>query len=142
MPRDPLDALYRALDEGPGDPVTVLALADCYEERDDAKAADCLRWTAKVHRWPFRYWNNGRVVIQSNNWHDGWYWWTLEDASWADHWGHPKECRLPGPLWKLLRHSFDYPPAVLKEYPTARAAYEALFEAWRKYRRRARKQRR
>jgi uncharacterized protein (TIGR02996 family) len=142
MPRDPLDALYRALDDRPGDAVTVLALADWYEEQDDPKAAECLRWTAKAHHWPFRYWKNGPAQIQSANWHDGWYWWAVDDPGFGADWGHPPECRLAPALWKLLRHTFDYNPAVIKEYPTARSAYEALFEAWRKYRRRGRKGRR
>jgi hypothetical protein len=43
-----------------------------------------------------------------------------------DGWGYPASCRLPHALWRELRHTFNYDPTTFKEYPSARAAYEAL----------------
>jgi uncharacterized protein (TIGR02996 family) len=127
---DPLDAFYLALDEAPGDTVTTLALADWYEEHGQETAATCVRWALQQRRWPFRYLRGAvQVEVPSEDWHNGWYWWVLETPfSWR---GFPPECCLPQAVWDRLPHSFDYTPAVLKQYPSRRAAYQALFVAWR-----------
>jgi hypothetical protein len=126
---DPMTALYLALEEAPGDRVTLLALADCYLEDGHADASACLRWTADRVRFPFRY-APGLLTVNSPTLHEGWYWWAIDDAHLAQDWGHPQSCRLPAGLWKRLRHEFNFTPAVFKHYPTIRAAYEALFDAW------------
>jgi uncharacterized protein (TIGR02996 family) len=140
--RDSPDAFYLALDESPGDPVTTLALADWYEEQGNSRAADCLRWAAENARWPFQYRKGGPVKVFSQKFHEGWYWWAVADSSadldWGAEadWGHPRECRLPRPTWERLKYiSPGYQPSVFKEYPSRRAAYEALFDAWLRRRR-------
>jgi hypothetical protein len=127
------EALYLALDELPGDPVTTRALADWYEEQGNEEAAECLRWAVERERWPFQYRSSAGLSVASQDWGDGWFWWAVEDRSYGREWGHPASCRLPAALWEHLPHTFTYGPAVFKEYPTLRAAYEALFAAWPKY---------
>lgn len=124
-----LTGLYLALEEMPGDPVTLLVLADYYFEQGDADASACLHWVVAQGRRPFRF-QRGILTMQSAAWTENWYWWAIDDVSWGRNWGHPVECRLPPRLWRLLRHSFDYTPAVFKQYPTVREAYEVLLEAW------------
>ncbi|MFO0877658.1 MAG: hypothetical protein U0840_09905 [Gemmataceae bacterium] len=126
---DELTGLYLALEEMPGDPVTLLVLADYYSELGEPEASACLRWIVAHGRHPFRF-RRGLLTMQSAAWTEDWYWWAIDDVSWGRNWGHPLECRLPPRLWRLLRHSFDYTPAVFKQYPTVRQAYEALLEAW------------
>jgi uncharacterized protein (TIGR02996 family) len=126
---DCLDAFYLALEETPGDRVTLLALADWYDEQGSAEAAACLRWVVAKGRCPFRY-RRGRLSIQSTTLHDGWYWWATDDPPAGPDWGHSQECRLPSALWEQLRHTFDYRPNNCKEYASVRSAYEALLEAW------------
>jgi uncharacterized protein (TIGR02996 family) len=128
-------AFYLALDEGPGDTVTALALADWYEEHGNLDAAECLRWATTHNRRPFRYRKSGGLSVSCNTWHEGWYWWAVEERSYGRDWGHPPECRLPYELWEALPHGFAYNPAVFKEYRDRRHAYEALFTAWPKFRR-------
>jgi uncharacterized protein (TIGR02996 family) len=138
MPRDTsLDSLYLTLDAEPGDRVTMLALADWYEEHDQPDAADCLRWTVEGRLWPFLYRRDGAMAVCCQTWHDRWFWWAVSDKDYGRDWGHAPECRLPFALWKRLKHTFKYDPAVFKEYPSRRAAYEALFAAWPGYRKRA-----
>jgi hypothetical protein len=127
---DALQAFYLVLDENPGDQVTLLALAGWYEEHDQPIAADCLRWAARHSAWPFRYRANGGLIVSSAVWHDGWFWWAIDDPFRGRDWGHEPNCRLPAPVWNELRHTFNYDPAVFKEYPTRRAAFEALIEVW------------
>jgi hypothetical protein len=137
---DPVIIFYLALDEDPGDPVTHMALADWYEENDNLDAAESLRWIVDRRRWPFLYRKKGGGVrVEAEAWHDGWYWWAQDDISYGNDWGHGNWCRLPRLLWKNLPHTFNYNPAVFKEYETRRAAYEALFRAWPKYKNRRRK---
>lgn len=125
-----VDGFYLTLAETPGDPATLYALADWYEELGDLDRAACLRWTVQRGLHPFLYRSDGGLLVTSQSWHDGWYWWANSDQYGRD-WGHPVSCRLPQPLWRMLRHSFSYKnPAVFKEYSTLRDAYEALFEAW------------
>lgn len=125
---DPLEAFYLALEESPGDRATLLALADWHDEQGDTNAATCLRWVVSRGRCPFRY-RMGAIRANSPYFHDGWYWWTVEDRHGSD-WGHTSECRLPRKLWQHLRHSFDFDPLVCKQYATVRDAYEVLLEAW------------
>ena len=49
---DPLAAFYLALEESPGDPVTLQALADWYEEQGQTDDAACLRWTVRQPALP------------------------------------------------------------------------------------------
>jgi hypothetical protein len=128
--RDPLDAFYLVLDDSPGDPLTTQALADWYEEQGNSTAAACLRWALRRGRWPFRYFRHGPLRVASDAWHEGWCWWVREDMASAREWGYPRECCLPLVVWERLRHSFDYDPGTFKQYPSRRAAYEALFAAW------------
>jgi uncharacterized protein (TIGR02996 family) len=129
---DPLSAFYDALDQTPEeDRVTLLALADWYEEQGEPEAAECLRWTVRQGLSPFCYQRDGGgVTVSSDAWHDGWFWWSVDEPSQTSDWGHDPACRLPRALWQKLRHTFNYDPAVFKEYRTRRAAYEALLEAW------------
>jgi uncharacterized protein (TIGR02996 family) len=127
---DPVSAFYLVLEESPGDTATLLALSDWYEEHGDLSAAECVRWSARRKRWPFRYWRDGPLSVASADWHDGWFWWTTDDPHYGTDWGHPQECRLPQKLWISLRHSIPYSPLVVKEYQTVREAYEALVAAW------------
>src|SRR5262245_29400774 len=138
MPDDSLDALYKALDDKPDDQVTIRALADWYEEHDNQDAAECLRWTAEEKKHPFLYKKRGGgVSVSCKTWHDKWLWWAIfkeGEHEYGNDWGHSPECRLPPGLWDKIKHTFDYDPAVFKEYPSRRAAYEALFEAWPAFR--------
>jgi hypothetical protein len=127
---DPQGAFYLALEDNPGDRVTLAALADWYEEHDQLDAAAALRWAARLGRWPFHYHANGGLTVASAAWHDGWFWWSVDEPYHGREWGHPPSCRLPRAVWGKLRHTFSYDPAVFKEYPTVRAAYEALIDAW------------
>ncbi len=127
---DPVSAFYLVLEESPGDTATLLALSDWYEEHGDLTAADCIRWSARRKRYPFRYHLDGPLTVAGVSWHDGWYWWANDDGRFGADWGHTQECRLPRRLWALLRHSQDYQPLVFKEYETLRQAYEALIAAW------------
>ncbi|MFO0928405.1 MAG: hypothetical protein U0736_15485 [Gemmataceae bacterium] len=127
---DPLDAFYLTLDESPGDPVTLLALADWYEEALRPDAAACLRWTVQHKYIPFRYTGQGQLTVFSESWNKGWVWWAIDDPAFGRDWGHPSSCRLPAHVWDELRHTFHYDPAVFKEYPSSRAAYEALLDVW------------
>jgi uncharacterized protein (TIGR02996 family) len=128
--QDPLSAFYLSLDQAPDDQVTLLALADWYEEQGDTQAAACLRWTVRRGLSPFRYRVGGAVTQSGQEWHDGWFWWTVDEPYFLDDWRFDITCRLPRPLWAQLRHSFAYEPGVFKQYPTRRSAYEALIEAW------------
>jgi hypothetical protein len=123
------ESFYLALEETPGDPVSLLALADWHEEQGNDSAAACLRWTVEQKRYPFLY-RRGSLHMVSHDWHDGWFWWGVENERYGGDWGHPGHCLLPRALWRHLRHSFDYAPSVFKEYATVQAAYEALLDAW------------
>jgi uncharacterized protein (TIGR02996 family) len=127
---NPLSAFYAALDENPADHVTLLALADWYEEQDQSPAAECLRWLASHGYRPFLYRVNGGLTVSSEVWHDGWFWWAVDEPYHARDWGHPPNCRLPRLVWLKLRHTFNYEPAVFKEYSSRQAAYEALIDIW------------
>lgn len=127
---NPVPAMYLALEETPGDSLTLFALADWYMEQGHPEATACLRWCAEQNRYPFRYSRHAGLRIMGESWRDGWYWWAVEGTNYGRNWGHSQQCRLPSGLWQQLRHNFDYDPAVFKEYPSLRAAYEALIEAW------------
>jgi len=127
---DPLTGFYLALEENPDDRVTLLALADWYEEQDEPAAACCLRWAVGRDFWPFCYCASTGLTVSSGAWHDGWFWWAVDEPYHGRDWGHAPNCRLPRDVWGKLRHTFDYDPAVFKEYPTRRAAYEALIDVW------------
>ena len=126
---DALRAFYLALAETPGDPVTLLALSDWYDEQGDSSAAECVRWSARKKRWPFQY-HRGTLAVHSDTFHDGWLWWANDDPLFGADWGHSLECRLQPRLWKLLRRPHDITPLVVKEYETVQLAYEALIAAW------------
>jgi uncharacterized protein (TIGR02996 family) len=127
---NPLAALFLSLDATPGDHVTLLALADWFEEQGQPEKAACLRWTIRNNLRPFRYTRDGSVTKKSNDWNDGWYWWARADPYIGQGWGHPLHCRLPYQVWEKLHHTFTYDPLVVKQYPTQRDAYEALLDAW------------
>ena len=128
---DPQSAFYLVLNESPGDIVTLLALSDWYDEAGDVTAAECIRWSARRKRWPFRYTRSAEALsVAGSDWHEGWFWWGHDDPGRGGDWGHPDECRLPIRLWRQIRHLHSYTPAVFKEYPTVRQAYEALIAAW------------
>jgi len=133
MPDAPT-AFYLALEDEPHDAVTLQALADWYDDQGDADAAACLRWAVRRGLGPYRYRKGAGLTIASEGWHDGWLWWATDDPDFGRDWGHPPSCRLPSAVWKRLRHTFGYPPAVFKEYPTSREAYEALIDAWARVR--------
>ena len=137
MPQaDTLAAFYLALDETPGEPLTVQALADWYEELDQLDAASCLRWAARRGRWPFRYRRGDpNVVVSSDNFNDGWYWWAVDDpvTGYGRDWGHPRSCWLPRQLWDRLKHLSDHGVLVVKQFPSIRQAYEALFDVWPRF---------
>jgi uncharacterized protein (TIGR02996 family) len=137
MTESELDAFYLALAEQPGDKVTTLALADWHDERGSAETAACLRWLLEKGCVPFRYVKEeSGLTVAGRAWHDGWFWWVVADRHPDGGWGYPLACRLPARLWDRLPHSFAYSPSVFKEYPTCRAAYEAVFAAWPAFRRR------
>ena len=122
------DAFYHSLDESPDDATTLSALADWYEERGDTDRAACVRWTIRRGIHPVRFVrdNAQAVTVRGVSWRDAWYWWVIDERNWAE----VRACRLPPKLWNRLAHSFPYEPGVFKDFPTRRAAYEALFEAW------------
>jgi len=126
-PRE-LTAFYLALEANPGDTVTLRALADWLEERGAATPAACLRWLAAEGKAPYRYSRGNELIHYHESWQEGWWWWTSSREK--SPWGYPKTCTLPHKLWRKLRHTFDYSPCVFKEYPTVRAAIEAVLEVW------------
>jgi hypothetical protein len=135
MPQtDTLAAFYLALDETPGDPLTVQALADWYEELDQLDAASCLRWTARRGRFPFKFRRDDpNVVIPATAMTDGWYWWAKVTHDFGRDWGHPRNCWLPEPLWAQLTNLSDHHVSIVKHFPTIQQAYEALFDAWPRF---------
>jgi hypothetical protein len=127
---DPFTALYHALEETPGDALTLMALADCYLEEDRPEASTCIRWSQARGRYPFQY-TNGSLSVASDSMTHGYWWWVLDErGAVAGNWGLPHPCRLTRAMWKQLPHQYEYTPGVFKEYPTLREAYEALVYAW------------
>jgi uncharacterized protein (TIGR02996 family) len=126
---DELAALYAALEANPDDRVTRLALGDWYEDHDRPEAAACLHWLAAHGKHPYQYRAAAPLRYHHESWAEAWYWWTTENER-DEQWGYPDACTLPFPLWDRLRHTFDYDPTTFKEYPTLRATYEALIDAW------------
>ncbi len=124
-----VNALLKTLEELPGEEVTLLALADHYLDLGQPDVAECLRWTVAQQVHPFRY-VAGSLAVAGPTWNDGWFWWARQELQLIADWGHPRSCRLPTPIWKLMRHTFAQSPLVFKEYPTLQSAYEALFEVW------------
>lgn len=130
MPAEPreLKALFDALEANPTDRVTLLALADWYEEQEQQRACGCLRWLAAEGKAPYRYRHDGDLLHHHESWHDGWYWWATRRE--RRGWGYDRSCVLPHRQWDRVRHSFSYDPLVFKEYPSVRAATEALMAVW------------
>lgn len=131
IPTDPLGIFYHTLEETPGDKVTMLALADWYEENGHEPDAACIRWAAERQAIPYKYKHN-TLKVSFEEWGNGWFWWAVDDPGYGSDWGHSTNCRLPRDIWSKLRHTFSYSPAVFKEYETQREAYEVLIELWRK----------
>jgi hypothetical protein len=127
---DALSAFFAELDDNPADQVTLLALADWFEEQDRLDAAACLRWAARHRYRPFHYRRDGGMSVTGSDWRDGWFWWAKDDQAVGWEWGHEPTCRLPGVVWRKLKHSFQHEPLVFKDYPSRQAAYEALIAAW------------
>ena len=123
-----LTALFDALEDVPDDRVTLLALADWFEDQDRSMAAGCLRWLAASGKLPYRYFAASPLRYHHESWAEGWFWWTTESE--MEKWGYPQTCELPFNLWDRLRHTFDYKPTTFKEYPRIREACEALVDAW------------
>ena len=123
-----LTAMYDELEANPGDRLTLCALADWFEENDEIKAAECVHWLAEMEKVPFRYSSEVEILHHCEGWKNGWWWWTT--ASTRKGWGYPKTCRLPRTLWEKMKHTFNYSPLVFKEYPTVRAAIEAVIAVW------------
>jgi uncharacterized protein (TIGR02996 family) len=126
-PRE-LTAFYLALEENPGDTVTLRALADWLEEHDEPTQAACLRWLAAEGKAPYRYNPADGLMYYHHDWQEGWWWWTTSKEK--EPWGYLMACVLPDALWQEMRHTFDYRPCVFKEYPTVRSAIEAVLEVW------------
>jgi len=121
-------ALYKAIEEKPLDSVSILALADWYEEQGQTEAAAALRWLAEQKKTPYRYIYQEELKVHFDQWKSGWYWWAT-DAEGHD-WGHPDSCVLPHKLWSKLTHAFEYNPLVFREYPTIQGAIDAFIRAW------------
>ena len=122
------DAFFRALDDAPDDATTLCALADWYEEQGDESIAACVRWTIRQGLRPYRFSRADyrETLNVGSSMSDGWYWWVVDEPNGFEE----RSGRLPPALWNRLEHSFPYMPSNLKEYPSRRSAYEALFEAW------------
>ncbi len=130
-----LDQLYAALEASPASAERVLALAEHHARAGHFRAAAALHWSVLEQKRPFCYHRDSGLTVEFDDWGEGWYWWATtaadyEDANYGMDWGHPPACRLPLALWRELPHTFDYDPAVFKEYPTLRAAYQALIDGW------------
>jgi len=123
-----IDGLYLALEDDPADALAWLALADWHEDASHAASAACLRWLSRRRHSPIRY-HAETSVRKSPSWQEGWLWWAT-DGEGADSWSLPSSCRLPHRLWTRLRHGFPYSPVAMKEYPSVRAAVEAVLDAW------------
>jgi uncharacterized protein (TIGR02996 family) len=136
MPQDALAGFYLALRQSPGDPVTLLALADYYEEQGQPDKAACVRWSLRRQRHPFEFRSDlpdlPDPVRKSPAFKDCWFWWARDGGYGAD-WGHPQSCRLPEKVWEKLKNLFETKPLVVKHFPTVQAAYEALFEVWPRF---------
>jgi hypothetical protein len=120
--------LYDALEARPDDRLTLLALADWYEENAHPGAAACLRWLAEEGKHPYRYYPSNGLRHHHPSWSAGWYWWTNDQE--PENWGYPAACKLPYLLWDRLADTFSYDPIVFKEYPTVRGTFEAAIAAW------------
>jgi len=115
-----LDALYNALENSRGDPVTLSALADWFEEHDDLPAAACLRAAVDMGRQPG--YNNHQFMY-------GKFFWELCEASPIIN---EPPAQLPRPLWEALPGNDEpHPVYSFKSYRTARFAYQALIAAWK-----------
>lgn len=108
--------------------MTLLALADWFEEREKTRESGCLRWVAAMEKMPYQHRHSDDLLHHHDTWNDGWFWWTTDREKGG--WGYAPSAILPHALWDRLTHQFNYDPLVFKEYPTVRAALEALLEAW------------
>jgi uncharacterized protein (TIGR02996 family) len=123
-----LTAFFEALEDDPGDAVTLLALADWLDEGGESAKAECLRWLAKEGKAPYRYHRANELLYHHETWQEGWWWWTTDREK--SPWGYPESSSLPHRLWKKMKHSFSYDPCVFKEYHTVRGALQAVLEVW------------
>ncbi len=131
-----MNDLYAALEKVPTDEVLLLALADLYLKRGSHAAAECLQWVVIEGKTPYRYFHStDGLRHHHDSWHDGWYWWTTSRE--RRGWGYPKSCVVPQRIWSRMTHTLPYDPLVFKEYPTIRAALEALIQGWQTPRRRS-----
>lgn len=119
-----LDAWHEMLDADPDDFAIRGLMADWYADQGDPAAEDCLRWQVGERKRPYKPPEvaPGGLV----QWYDGDY-----------GNGYDPESDLPAALWSELRggetwgHRSSKDPRWV-EYPTRRAAEEALLAAWRK----------
>jgi hypothetical protein len=113
------DALFLALEERRDDHVALAALADWFEEQDDAGPAACFRWVIRTRRRP------GYNPLQLTY---GRFFWELEGP--RPIIGDPP-AQLPPELWHALdAHDEGRPTVSFKSYKTVRLAYLALALAW------------
>src|SRR4051812_17712569 len=96
---DPLDGLFHALEDDPGDVVSLCALADWYEEIDRPAPARCLRWVVRRGRRPSRS-ARATFTVHGGPFHDRWLWWATGEPIQGAAWGLPQSCRLPSALWR------------------------------------------
>ena len=116
---DSPDAFYLALEESPGDPVTLQALADWYEEQGhaDAAALPALDGAARAaavplppRRRPDRHQRRlaRRLVLVGHR-----------RPRLRPRLGPPALVPAAGDLWKRLRHTFDYDAGGVQAIPDA-----------------------
>jgi hypothetical protein len=115
------EGLLAALDRALDDPVAPAALADWFEERGDATAAECLRWLVRNGRRPGCY--------EEQTLYGKFVWIRLEASPILNQ----PEAQLPERLWEALTGN-DEPYQVLsfKSYQSIRRAFLALIEAWKR----------
>lgn len=117
------DALFATLESQRDDPITLAALADWFEEHDDAGAAACLRWVARNGRRP------GFNSCQVNY---GRYFWELQGPE--PILDDPR-AQLPAGLWIALEGYDEARPVnSFKSFASVRLAYFALLLAWERCR--------
>src|SRR5436190_11362355 len=91
-------AFFGALEQDRADAVTLSALADWYDEHDDAESAACLRWVVR----------RGRRVGKVPGGYYGDYFWELEEARPIRN---DPPAQLPDALWRALQDN-DEPHTV------------------------------
>ena len=113
------EALYAQIDQSPEDWALYLLLADIYEDHGGYPAADCLRRMASQGKRP----NTCGSTVRNNLTYD---WWVLT----PDGAGDVPFARLPMSLFLSLNLTLGHKYSeYCYEFPTRRAAMEALYTA-------------